>query len=470
LLPFFLGLQRLYGSGESDVAFFDLAVDRFLKNAGLFADVDIGGRLLDAGGFKPSAFVGAMRSVNLTRSNDDPLLQSARVHRKLKTIVPPEPTGEGLPSSNGAADDVPGATPSRNSRKLQALQIMEKHKGKYTYSVFPSEFQKALFGSPRPLPAVVIAEFDRQRKDAARFRRKNRTQLSTADAKKHITRASSAIDPVIPPSPEVATFTVFFMAFGAIVGKELMEFDFDQSEPERMILSSYVPTTAGDGDCQSEMGESEGGMAGTAATEDETADYEEAFLDAQEREDVTELKASRPDMGGMFGDEDEEGAHRSSGTQPPSVADYKESKPFTLKSSYSPLRGKREPPDLNGARNGLAAPDISDDRSERTEKSTKTAGSDGSAPRSRFRDKLSKLQIEEAKAKGRAQLGLAFEMLTMMKKRGLRSDPEAYQTLIDACGRVGDTKRATDLLALMHEDGIVGKYSRSITFAAATSA
>jgi pentatricopeptide repeat protein len=67
------------------------------------------------------------------------------------------------------------------------------------------------------------------------------------------------------------------------------------------------------------------------------------------------------------------------------------------------------------------------------------------------------LQIEEAKAKGRAQLGLAFEMLTMMKKRGLRCDPEAYQTLIDACGRVGDTKRATDLLALMHEDGIVGK-------------
>ena len=43
----------------------------------------------------------------------------------------------------------------------------------------------------------------------------------------------------------------------------------------------------------------------------------------------------------------------------------------------------------------------------------------------------------------------------MMKKRELKADPEAYQCLIDACGRVGDTKRATELLAKMHEDGIV---------------
>lgn len=43
----------------------------------------------------------------------------------------------------------------------------------------------------------------------------------------------------------------------------------------------------------------------------------------------------------------------------------------------------------------------------------------------------------------------------MMKKRGLKADPEAYQCLIDACGRIGDTQRATELLAKMHEDGIV---------------
>lgn len=79
----------------------------------------------------------------------------------------------------------------------------------------------------------------------------------------------------------------------------------------------------------------------------------------------------------------------------------------------------------------------------------------GGQPRSRFSDDLSTLQIEEAKATAKAQLGLAFEMLTMMRKRGLKADPEAYQCLVDACGRCGDTERATQLLAKMHEDGIV---------------
>jgi pentatricopeptide repeat protein len=87
--------------------------------------------------------------------------------------------------------------------------------------------------------------------------------------------------------------------------------------------------------------------------------------------------------------------------------------------------------------------------------SDSSSNQSAAAPKSRFQDSLNALEIEEAKATGRAQLGLAFEMLTMMKKRALKADPEAYQSLIDACGRVGDTKRASDLLARMHEDGIV---------------
>jgi pentatricopeptide repeat protein len=63
--------------------------------------------------------------------------------------------------------------------------------------------------------------------------------------------------------------------------------------------------------------------------------------------------------------------------------------------------------------------------------------------------------------------------LTMMKKRGLKSDPEAYQSLVDACGRVGDTKRATELLSKMHEDGIVADgvvYSSLVSAFSADSA
>jgi pentatricopeptide repeat protein len=78
-----------------------------------------------------------------------------------------------------------------------------------------------------------------------------------------------------------------------------------------------------------------------------------------------------------------------------------------------------------------------------------------SPARNRFNDKLSTLKIMEAKETAKAELVIAFEMLNMMKERGLRADPEAYQCLIDACGRCGDTHRATQLLVRMHEDGIV---------------
>merc|ERR1711935_969484 len=94
--------KRLYGSGEADVAFFDLAVDRFLKNSGLLSNVDVGGRLLQATGLASQSdnLRGGMRSITTGfnfKKDIEPLLQSGRVHRKLKTIVPPEPCMEDLP-------------------------------------------------------------------------------------------------------------------------------------------------------------------------------------------------------------------------------------------------------------------------------------------------------------------------------------------------------------------------------------
>jgi len=379
--------KRLYGSGEADVAFFDLAVDRFLKHAGILSNVDVGGRFLKATGLAAQSErkgKGLLGGAFAFKKNIDPLLQSARVHQKLKTIVPPEPCMEDLPpiaevegiatitseptASN--SDDISLGSASTSSRSQvsdayrsvqdKAAEILGKSKLRYNYEVFPSEFREELFSAPRPLPAAVIAEFDRQKKDAAQFKRKKNT-LQPKDKRLHIQRAHSTVDPELPPSPEVATFTVFFMAFTAMIGKELLELDYDAEEPGKTILSTYVPTSR------------------TADTASETATDDDSSKGSADEE-----KKSVEEKGD--GDEDEKG--------------------------------------------------------------------DGS-PRKRFRDSLSTLQIEEAKATGRAQLGLAFEMLTMMKKRALHADPEAYQCLIDACGRVGDTKKATDLLARMHEDGIV---------------
>jgi len=88
---------------------------------------------------------------------------------------------------------------------------------------------------------------------------------------------------------------------------------------------------------------------------------------------------------------------------------------------------------------------------------TKEAADDDSfrIERGRFKDSSAAAKIEEAKATAVAQLNLAFEILDIMKEREFKTDPVAYKCLIDACGRCGDTERATKLLSRMHEDGIV---------------
>lgn len=218
--------KRLYGSGESDVAFFDLAVDRFLKSAGLLSNVDVGGRLLKAAGYQKSSGGGAgsRSSIFSYQKTTEPLLQSGRVHRKLKTIVPPEPCQEDLPpidklssiitvtESTAVTDDASVGSASTSSRASasaaasrssdvfksvqdKAAEILGKNKLRYTYDTFPSEFREELFSAPRPLPAAVIAEFDRQKKDAAQFRRK-KPVLQAKDTRKHIQRAHSTMDPV----------------------------------------------------------------------------------------------------------------------------------------------------------------------------------------------------------------------------------------------------------------------------------
>lgn len=486
--------KRLFGSGEADVAFFDTAVDRFLKNAGYLSDVDVGGRMWHVGGLMASSVTGGsmssgaiapgakpsqapmskLRSAVSTKTKD-PILQSSRVHRKLKTIVPPEPSGEGLPphtipGGDGDGDGVAvptsvdvtnkddqndetrsiGSTSSvstkeksannyRSSVQDKAAAIMEKQKkNRYVYENFPSEFNTELFGTPRPLPSAVISEFDRQRKDAAKFSRSKKGRQSK-DKNSHIQRAHTMTENEDPPSPEVSTFTVFFMAFTSMVGKELMELDYDTEEPEKAILSTYVPMT------NTAMAEQSDDDISTSTGVLST--QESSGVDADEKEGIADLKATRPDMNGMFGEDDDAA---ESAEMKPAEVDVDEAAEALEKAN---LEEKKKVEEKKKA----------DDEQSKVDEATATTAIESktsedtadSRPKMRFKDRLSDAQIEEAKATGRAQLGLAFEMLTMMKKRALKADPDAYQCLIDACGRVGDTKRATELLAKMHEDGIV---------------
>lgn len=312
--------KRLYGVSASDIVFFDSAIDRFNRIKSAVSSDSSSLSNSNTAGIGNTVIESSVRrlvnrvtgSSDVLLESDEPLLQSARVHRKLKTIVPPEPSAEGLQDDE---DD---------------LGIG------FTYSHFPTKFDKDLFIAPRPLPPSVLAEFERQQDDAAKFRRRLKSNLKKRDLADSLQEKKS---------PEATTFTVFLVAYTASIGKELLDFsdNVHDCEDERRILASYTTDTT---DCDSEI--------------------------------------------------------------TPVVEDTKESH-----------------------------------------------NEDGFLSERRFKATISSARIEEAKARASAQLSLAFEILDIMKEREIKIDPVAYKCLIDACGRCGDTQRATQLLTRMHDDGIV---------------
>mmetsp|Transcript_30968 Transcript_30968/g.62980 ORF Transcript_30968/g.62980 Transcript_30968/m.62980 type:complete len:1502 (+) Transcript_30968:105-4610(+) len=429
--------KRLYGSGESDIGFFDGAVDRYVRNQSFIASI---GRNVGTGGgggggsgvgrgeggrgsVRPGARIrkmfGAASSGSSSSSSggrnkdkEPPLLQSARVKHKLKTIVPPEPSGDGLPDrpvenatvvrvlpkteeakdgylgggiGGGGDDDVdhdefprilhsPSDAASIASASTSASRANKAGKGRvyYHYPTFPERLDPELFGTPRPMSSAVLAEFDRQRENAGKFRRMSSSKEledaggSAAQNARRNNTITGQLGPVEKPATsEVTTFTVFFMAFTAVVGKDLMAMSNDSLSQmdDQTILSTYTDRRT-------------------------------------EKQKESEQIANFVDEIVMDAD------------LPPSPSRERKQ------------RQMHSPPKETQVRN-------------------------------RFNDKLSTLKIMEAKETARAELGIAFEMLKMMKERALRADPEAYQCLIDACGRCGDTDRATELLSRMHEDGIV---------------
>ncbi|KAL7434989.1 hypothetical protein ACHAXM_004579 [Skeletonema potamos] len=405
--------KRLYGSGEADISFFDAAVDRFVKNQSLLGRVTASSRNVSNGaGSENQANGPGKRIRNLFANrggggnnaggtslsedgeNGAPLLQSARVKRKLKTIVPPEPCGMDLPEGKAPEnalvvqvssarvvkedidDDGSGSVTSAStssSRPVSAGPIY------YHYPIFPDRFEPELFGEPRPMSSAVIAEYDRQRENAGKFRQ---TVNSAENVPAQSTRraAGQLGGPVEKPATsEVTTFTVFFMAFTSVIGKDLMAVDneaLDQMDSKNIV-----------------------------------SDYKR---EKSESENIADM-----------------------------VND------IVMDADLPPTPTRREKADR------------------------KPPTPQRSPVRHRFNDKLSTLKIMEARETARAELGIAFEMLKMMKERGLRADPEAYQCLIDACGRCGDTNLATQLLSRMHEDGIVADgvvYSSLVSAFSAESA
>jgi hypothetical protein len=204
--------KRLYGSGEADISFFDKAIDRHVRSNTLVANVSGFVRSTSAGGgggttkqsLETPPMISGMRKMfgrgrgvaggglspptSNASERDPPLLQSARVKRELKTIVPPEPGGLDLPEGiieggvkNGVVvlvvtkredvDDDDNDDASVASASTAASAAKQTGRVYYHYPTFPDTLDPDLFGRPRGMSSAVRAEYDRQRENVGKFRR-----------------------------------------------------------------------------------------------------------------------------------------------------------------------------------------------------------------------------------------------------------------------------------------------------------
>jgi pentatricopeptide repeat protein len=464
---------------------------------------------------------------------------------------------------------------------------------------------------PRPLPSAILAEFDRQRENAARFRRKS-AHVTDNDSAAAVRLLSGSKDHEFHPFPEVATFTLFFMTFTSLIGKELIivadnpSFSEDHTIFSSVSFNEKAPTAAeifrsslhsqekvtGDESNEKEVSttpenqsskhkirvdersedsldefkeldtssigsndemkkkltsvhdecESVNNLAVPKILPPESSDFvhggedvvssiedvvekdgeasnlptdqvhevalsnDQSAIDNSPHELIIEedmgegenqsktiIKTSLDSENGIVPNgthhkvlESQDDLSRNN-VSIVSESDSNDGEAndlnFSSTGTYdqgsihdiSFSAGSNEDGKSQGGSRKIVMPRILKEVSTRSLQSLKTLSKSLVSPnlssqveqsrlprprsaediRSRFTDKLNVLELEEAKATAKAQIGMAFEILQMMRERGLKADPSVYQCLIEACGRCGDTDHATLLLSRMHDDGIV---------------
>ncbi|KAL9180662.1 hypothetical protein ACHAXT_011115 [Thalassiosira profunda] len=119
------------------------------------------------------------RSKLRMKKKETPFLVSASAHRDLKQVKAVAPNAEGLPET----------------------------KRKYLYETWPVGFDESLFGTPRPIPSIISAEFDRRTALRSMLRSKYGIVDDTRGGRNR--------------SPEATAFVLFFATFTSVIGKEM---------------------------------------------------------------------------------------------------------------------------------------------------------------------------------------------------------------------------------------------------------
>ena len=307
-----------------------------------------------------------------------PFLQSAKVHKQLETFVAVEPNTSDL------FEEAP-----------------------FIYETWPEKFDSSLFCRPRPIPGMITAEFDRQASLVKQLQ-KNYSVDKSADLANFY---GSDYD----YSPEGMSFTVFFFAYSAIIGREWQEYQSKRDEIENEIpvaTSKVVPEKTAE--------------QGVQKDEAESTDIRNGESVASSQSNIaTDFTMGLCGGGGIVCPGGE----------------------AAIDDAISYMTSKSPCPDLNtGAQ---AAYDTMSNFALSLDPTRVCRD------RSLLDNDEALAEYEEIRAVAVAQLDLAFDALQNMETRGLRTDPDVFKSLMEACGRCGDTKRAFELIEIMKRDGLV---------------
>ena len=335
--------KRLYSPGEPDVKFFDQNIDAKLN-----------------------------RSRLKIKKLDTPFLQSAQAHKTLNVVTAVAPNAEGLPPP-------PEGWP--------------EEKRVYMYKTWPDKFDPRLFGTPRPIPKIITAEFDRQSDLVARLRAYH-PDADHEGGKTMMNFYGGDFD----PSPEVATFTVFFFTYSAVIGREWQEY-----RKKRDEMEPVSPAPAED-------------------------------IEIEIRQDGTEIESPREVTERAIVEEEEAGSLIGA------ILDCSSSDcdPCPQNGSNAQMFQDTFLAQFSGSQVML---------------SRSTTPSKPQMSLLDFDDALA--EYEETREVTAAQLDLAFSVLATMNLRDLPTDPDAFKSLMEACGRCGDTDRALQLMETMKKEGFV---------------
>lgn len=335
--------KRLYSPQLPDIIFFDQSIDAKLNRYRL-----------------------KLKKV------DTPFLQSAQTHKQLQTFTAVEPN----------TTDLPGAAP-------------------FMYETWPEKFESSLFCSPRPIPSMITAEFDRQTSLVKRL------QMNYSPSVNKSVELANLYGSDYDYSPEGMSFTVFFFAYSAIIGREWQEYQLKRREIENSTSLDGKTEKGSDQEVPEPSTEIQNGNGSASSESNLLPNYAMDVCDGvvcpggeKAVDDCVEYVSSKNPCPNI-----------NSGAQ----AAYETMSNFAL--SLDPT---------NGCRNSSL---LDDD--------------EGFA------------EYEEAREVAIAQLDLGFDALHMMEMRGLTTDPDVFKSLMEACGRCGDTKRAIELIEIMKRDGLV---------------